>query len=241
MKNLILILISIILTNTAWTQNKYLDYKYALKIYNLSTYSVVNMRASGKNDSKHFDIYKANLEIINPTIALQWKTKKNNFKEIEFTKLNVAKLTTITSTLNDSTSIKENVENIDQKSTVISIRYEYQINFSKQNDRKMTFLIGLGFNPYITLDKYRPQLSSFNPSSFTNVGFNFFVIPHLSYNLTSRIFVNLNIPINVTNINLEHVYIDNPNRRPISNKVDTYSFKTFSNNYSLRIGVGIKL
>ncbi len=77
-KSLTLFLL-IIVVKTGWTQNTNLDYKYALKIYNLTTYEE-QLKSTRLNDTSSYRYQYTNttLQILQPTIAFQWKSKKNN-------------------------------------------------------------------------------------------------------------------------------------------------------------------
>ena len=91
-KSLTLFLL-IIVVKTGWTQNANLDYKYALKIYNLTTYEE-QLKSKRLNDTSSYRYQYTNttLQILQPTIAFQWKTKKNNLHEIELTSLILGKI-----------------------------------------------------------------------------------------------------------------------------------------------------
>ena len=80
MKNYILIILLLLFIKNGWTQNTNLDYKYAIKIYNLTTFDEYR---ESKSDTTAYST--KTLQILHPTVAFQWKTKKNNFHEIELT------------------------------------------------------------------------------------------------------------------------------------------------------------
>jgi hypothetical protein len=240
MKNYLLILFAIFLTNSAWTQNKYLDYKYSVKIYNLSSYNEeTNFRM--KSGFKRYDNKYVNLILLNPTIAFQWKSKKNNFKEIELTNFIFGKHTTINQLVNDSTNVNQTTYDVDQKITYVSIRYEYLLTFNKNKDNKTVFSLGFGINPYFKGDKYIPRISSEFPTTYNDYGLNLFIVPRITYHLTSKIFIELNIPVCLINSYWEYGKSDNPQLPYNQRKVNTVYFEELPINYSCRLGIGIKL
>jgi hypothetical protein len=240
MKNYFILLFAISLTNTAWTQNKYLDYTYAVKIYNLSAYNEeTNFRM--KSDFKRYDNKYTHLTLLNPTIAFQWKNKKNNFNEIELTDFVFGKHTTLNQLENDSTDIKQTTYDIDQKITNISIRYEYILIFNKNKDKKTICSLGFGINPYFKGDKYIPKISSEFPFTYYDYGLNLFIVPRLTYHLTSKIFIEANIPICLMNSYFEYGKSENPQLPSNQRRVNTFNFEELPINYSCRLGVGIKL
>jgi len=86
-KLLVLMLLTIIVKKS-WGQNTNLNFKSALKVYNLATFEE-QTKSRGLNDSFSYRIQNSStsLKILHPTIAFQWKSKKNNFHEIELTSL----------------------------------------------------------------------------------------------------------------------------------------------------------
>jgi len=240
MKNYILILLALFLTHSALTQNKNLDYKYSVKIYNLSSYSEeTNFRV--KSGFQRYDNKYVNFILLNPTIAFQWKSKKKNFKEIELTNFVFGKHTTINQIKNNSTNVNQTTYDVDQKITNVSIRYEYLLTFNKNKDYKTVFSLGFGINPYFKGDKYLPKISSEYPSTFNDYGLNLFIIPRFSYHLTSKIIIELNVPICLVNSFFEYAFIDNPYLTYKQRKSYTLDIEELPINYSFRLGIGIKL
>ena len=97
MKKHILIILLLLFIKNGWAQNTNLDYKNAIKIYNLTTYEEYQ-RSEKLNDtsSSYYNYTTTNFQILHPTIAFQWKTKKNNFQEIELTSFIIDKAVTKT-------------------------------------------------------------------------------------------------------------------------------------------------
>ena len=84
-----------LLTTIGLAQNNHLDYKFGLKVYNLTSFEK-NTKLTILDDVTGLssEYTKKSLQILHPTIAFQWKSKKNNFHEVELTSLMFDKFST---------------------------------------------------------------------------------------------------------------------------------------------------
>ena len=111
----------------ASSQNKNLDYKRAIKFYNLSTYQKTTSTSSDSVFT--YNSYSSNFQILHPTIAFGWKAKNQNSNEVELTGLLVKKTSSNSSIATTSSNLPPNtVSGADVFSSSISLRYEYIIN-----------------------------------------------------------------------------------------------------------------
>lgn len=242
MKKCSLIILLLLFMKSGWPQNTNLDYKNAIKIYNLTTFEEYS-KSKKINDtsSNHFYYTTSTLQILQPTIAFQWKTKKNNFHEIELTSFMLGKLGTKTEIKNDTTNIGQTISGNDVISTSISARYEYILNFNKSKDRKLVPSLGFGINPYYRQNKYLPKISSSFPTSEKYFGAKVFLTPRISYYLTSKLFIDINIPICISEIYYTIDKDENPVLTVKQRTTSSTDFRGFPKIFSGRIGVGLKL
>jgi hypothetical protein len=241
-KKTLALVLSIILVKLGWAQNTNLDYKSALKIYNLTTFEeqTKSTRINGTAPFRYESTNSA-LKIIRPTIAFQWKTGKNNFHEIELTNLMLGKTMTKTEFVNDSTTNRQTVTGSDISTTALSVRYEYILRFSESKDRKLVPSVGFGINPYYERNNYSPIISSSFPTSETSLGMRTYLTPRISYFVTSKVFIDVNIPVCVFDSFYLSDKTDNPTI-PIDNRtISSFSYNQFPKLFSGRIGVGIKI
>jgi hypothetical protein len=222
-----------------WSQNTNLDYKIGVKLYNLTTVE----ETMTTRDSSSYSIYTTNttLQILHPTVAVQWRTKKSNFHEIELTSFTLGKLTNKTETIVDSTNNVQTESVNDLVTTSISARYEYILNFNKLKNKKLVPSLGFGVNPYYKQYKYLPENSSSYSTSLLYIGTKIFITPRLTYYLGSKFFLDINIPICFLD---GYVLIDdedNPALPAEERTVTTFNFNGFPMVFSGRIGVGLKL
>ena len=242
MKNYFLIIIAILFINKAWTQNSNINYNYAVKIYNLSTFSDLTFR---RNDSStllnqteyRYTYFKA----LSPTIAIQSKTKKNNFREIELTNFTTNKTNSEKTIIFDTSGTNHPVYEANNITTNISARYEYVLNLNKLKEKKCLLSLGFGFNPFYKKDRFIPIVSSSFETSVQEIGVNAFVTPRFTYFISPKIFIDINIPICIINTVIQSQFIDNPQLAYNQRKITTANFNEIPRIYSARIGVGIKL
>ncbi len=227
------------LISTGWSQNTNLDYRIGLKIYNLSTFEE-NFKSIQLSDTSSYQFTNTSTQILHPTIAFQWKAKKNNFHEIELTNFVIGKTGAKTEFVADTNGIPF-VSGQDVVTTALSVRYEYILNFNKSKDSKLVPSLGFGVNPYFRKNKYSPLASSSFPASESSFGLRAFITPRVTYFITQKIFVDFNIPLCLFDNFILTEMRDNANLPVEQRTVSTYNFNQFPKFISGRIGIGIKL
>jgi len=241
-KKLLTLLLIIIVAKIGWSQNTNLDYRSALKIYNLTTFDdQTKSRRLNNTSSYRYQYTNTTLQILYPTFAFQWRSKKNNFHEIELTSLMLGKIGTKTEIVNDTTNNRQTISGGDLTTTAISVRYEYIFNFNKSKDRKLVPSIGFGINPYYRQNNYLPKISSSFPLSDISIGMKAFITPRLTYFFTSKLFIEVNIPLCFFDT-FYFVDIENNPAIPVQMRtITTFNYTQFPKFLSGRLGIGIKL
>jgi hypothetical protein len=241
MKNLILFFFLFSLNYNGWTQNTNLNYKSALKVYNLSSYE---KSVKDKDDKSAFFFRNTNTEsqFLHPTIAFQWNSSVNNFHELELTNFILKKSETLTEVLTDSTGQRRYVTAGDDLiTTLISLRYEFILNLMKSKEKKWVPSFGFGASPYLHNVYDYPLTPTRFPVSDTYFGIRTFIIPRLTYYMSPKFFLDLNIPVCIfdTYYNLERT--ENPMLPVAERKNTTYNYEFLPGIFSGRLGVGLKL
>ena len=130
-----IVCIAMMLVKTTAAQNPNTDYKFGVKVYNLTQYEESEKSDPESLGTHNFFLYKSkNLKVLHPTMAFQWKSKKNNFHEVEITDLQLENKGTVDESENDSS--KTNVKIYEDKvvQTSIAARYEYILVFNKKKE-----------------------------------------------------------------------------------------------------------
>lgn len=241
-KKLLILLLLTIVVQIGWSQNTNLDYKSAIKIYNLTTFDE-QTKSKRLNDtsSNSYQYSNTTLQIFHPTIAFQWKSRKNNFHEIELTSLMLGKIGTKTEIGNETINKGQTISGGNLTTLAISVRYEYILNFNKSKDRKLVPSIGFGINPYYRQNNYSPKISSSFPTSDISIGLKAFITPRITYFLTSKLFIDINIPLCFFDT---FYFVDKENNPTIpvqERKITTFNYNQFPKFFSGRFGIGLKL
>lgn len=225
-----------------WSQNPNLDYNFAIKLSNLTSFEkfqMVNSRDDLPNATEdYFDF--SNIRILNPTISLQFKTRLNNFHEIEIINCSIEKEEFKESYYNELyESLNPRRGHILSK-TNISMKYEYIYLFYKSSEKKIVPSIGLSINPLFYQVVNTPVTSLDWETDNKLYIVRFQLTPRLSYFLSSKLFVDLSIPLTILDFKYHHYYIDNNTLIEELKTSKTNKTSLFPVYYCGRIGIGYK-
>jgi hypothetical protein len=238
-KKLLALSLLLFVIKIGWSQNINLDYKSALKIYNLISFDEQTRLSRLTASSNRYQYTNTTLQILHPTIAFQWRSKKNNFHEIELTSFMLGTFGKTTDSI--TTNSAQSISGGDLTLTAISARYEYNLNFNKSKNSKLVPSIGFGINPYYRQNNYSPKISSSFPTSDISIGMKAFITPRITYFLTSKLFIDINIPLCFIDAFYFAGKENNPTFSVLERTTNTFNFSLFPKVYSGRIGIGIKL
>lgn len=242
MKNLMIACIATIFVKGVVAQNPNTDYRLGIKVYNLARYEETE-RSEAKNPGSHNSLLykKKTLNILHPTIAVQWRSKKNNFHEIEIVDLKWEKTGSTTQIRDDSTNVSTKVYGENVTETSIAARYEFTLVFNKKKERKLVPSLGFAISPYYKSYRLAPELSSSLPEFDYYVGIRTFVTPRITYFIKQKLFIDLNIPVCISQSEFSEEWKDNPSIPVAERKIFSFDANEFPKTFSARIGLGIKL
>jgi hypothetical protein len=203
---------------SGWTQNTNLEFKGAIKFSNQTT---VISQSIYDSDTTLYDWQYRNgtYQIFQPTFAVQWTTKKNNFHEIELSDLRFSSGPMI----------------------LASVRYDYIVNFNKKKDSKVVPSLGFGINPYYFQLNTNPQSETQFAESYKYIGARIFVTPGLTYYCCPKFFVDLNIPVCLVDTYYKSYQSSDPTLTIDEMSTNSTNFGAiFPYYFSARIGIGLK-
>jgi hypothetical protein len=241
MKKLISLFVVLIVGLFGWSQNSNLDFKYAIKLYNLTTFEDNSKTGVDTSSWNSYNYTDKTLQVLHPTVAFQWKTEKNDFHEIELTSFRLDKIESATDTVIDSSGAIETISGDEIITTFISARYEYILNLNKSNDSKFVPSLGFGVNPYYRQINRMPYVSDEYRTSEISIGAMAFVTPRLTYYFASKFFIDLDIPICIFDMYFLSDKDEDPTLALEERTINTFNFEAFPKFFSGRIGVGLKL
>lgn len=116
MKTISIVLFILFLGQSSRAQKTGNDQKYALKLYNLSSFenqeeiSFLNQNTSTRVRS-----------ILHPTLAFQWRTAKKNYREVEISEWMIQQYDTYTENVSDSMALTGIVSGSNTTTSFISV------------------------------------------------------------------------------------------------------------------------
>lgn len=218
----------------ASAQNEELDYKSAIKLYNLSTYS----KNHHNYDPQLIVSEVHNFSLFHPVLSYQIKTTSNRFHEFSIVDIGFnidnSKLFAI-----DSVGNPNWVVDGDQTiSTKLMLGYEYILPLLKNNEGRLIPALGLGVNPFFSSRNYMPAIASEFPYQTTSFGAQFYLAPRIMYHFNKSIFLDLNLPVHVIHYTTTLQKNDDPSEYNTSaNITDLSTFPLF---FQFRAGLGYK-
>jgi len=244
MKKLISLIVFVLFNLCLWSQKENLDFKYAVKLYNLTSFEDKSKKEIEVDSSIYvnsYEIIDKTLKILHPTVAFQWKTKKNNLHEIELTNFSLDKVETGKENKSDTSGINGSISGAEIITTSVSMRYEFILNFKEFGRNKLVPSLGFAGNPYFRQIIDNPKVSDSYRTSENYIGARAFVIPRLSYYFSSKFFIDLNIPICFFDLYFQSERDQDPTLTLEKQTVNTVNFDAFPPFFSGRIGVGLNL
>jgi hypothetical protein len=226
---------------TMLAQNSNLEYNYAIKICNLATYEEdSHTRSSGLQH--HYNYYNNHhLQLIHPVVAFQWKSKKNNFQEIELNDLKWEHTGSTTESRSDSTGMATIVDEQRITESAISAKYEYTFVFLKKKEHKLVPTLGLAADQYYRQYHFAPGVSSSFPSKEIVTGARVLVTPGLSLFLKHRLFIDVKIPLCIADAHFLSDDQEDPSVAKSAQKVSSFDMNMFPRIFSARLGIGVRL
>ncbi len=236
MKYLTILMLTLSLSSITHAQNKNLSGgKYAVKLYNTASWlehkEPFNSGIfTGNTTTEHF-------RYLHPSVAISVKNARGNFHELELSDLQFSRR-------NEEsllTGIPLALAGSKIKTVNIALCYEYVINFFKKKNTRFMPAIGLAAMPYFERTSSTPVLSTDYPTSQLYTGVRAFITPRLTYAVSQRLFVDLNIPFCVVDMYLDKSVRNNPGMPVYEQSNEVFNFEAVPEFYSFRIGAGIRL
>jgi len=130
----------------------------------------------------------------------------------------------------------------DQAITIhLAFRYEYMINLRKsKEDADLKPFLGFSAQPYFRAFNYRSSNTTEFPYSFIDLGVVVSIVPRLTYDLNSRWFLDLNVPLAAYRIQWTKDRFEDP-RIPVEERTtNTVLTESFPSMFQVRFGAGMK-
>lgn len=242
MTRIILILLILSYTCTSHAQHteqaKENHHPYHIKLYNLVSVSPTYPKANRGNTS-YTEI--SSYRIWNPSLAAGYTNKKGNTHEFELTNIGINAQDNRSTVYYSNQNITAVTTGNKIYETNIVLRYEYILNLLKKSNSRVHPSLGFAASPYYTRYNLIPYVTSTFPTKDTYIGMRAFIVPRVSYDITKRLFIDLNIPLCLTDFNYNIYKERNPTKSMSEQEISTANFSMLPAYFSARLGVGLKI
>lgn len=208
--------------------------KYQIKLYALTTTNAIGVNST-YNRSQYATSYVFFNHILNPTFAVNKQTNKGNRHEVELTAFAVNETSNRTTYSNPGTSQIATGGSVQESK--FALRYEYIYVFLK--DKRFQPSIGGAISPYYAKYNFTPLTTAAYPFKEYAFGVQTFIIPRITYNISKRFFLDLNIPLKITENQFSSRYEYNPTEQ--NNTSNNNSFTAFEDMFYARLGIGVNI
>jgi hypothetical protein len=123
----------------------------------------------------------------------------------------------------------------------LGVRIEWNFPIYYREKRNLAGFIGISTDPFLFFEKTKPVLSASFPARTAQLSNTFSLIPRLTYALSNRLFVDLNVPISFTTLNLNYQYVDSPILPKYARETLNFRAHFPSNFWGIRVGLGYKI
>ena len=242
MKNYFKLLFLIVfLSNFCFSQDEhFID---EIKLYgNYSFTETSNQSIFLSADSIYFQINESEKRLLNLTPTIVFGAHKGSAHEIAISKFNYTKRQRIQSYLQDGETYENLTEigNDNIESFELQFRYEYKIGMFSSKNWKVKPKLGFSATPFINFSTITSNIATRYDHTFTQGGIGFSVIPRLEYKLNEKWYLDLNVPIHLSNLEFITQTVDNPLIR-IENQTTTILNFTSHLIPILRLGIAFKI
>lgn len=219
MKQKIVLLLALTGATISFSQNEYLDYKYALSTNVLFTHDY----------GQTTGLYEKSSLVSGITSSFFIMDKVKNQHEISLEKFRIGS----SDYYYDSISLQAD------RSVDISLGYKYHLNLIKRKTSKWIPSIGLGAHAFYRSANFDSTTSLFFPVSYRGGGVRLIVQPTLVYHINHRVYLNLSLPVNIAHLELRSDRMDSPVIPAEQRKITRTDIVSFSQ-LQAKFGVGIK-
>lgn len=213
----------------------------ALKIYNLTDWQRYSYSESQKEDV-FLRTTESNLRIFHPTFAYRREQRKGRYHEFELTELHFFAREESAQPVTAQTGAPGAVQEGEQVIRLaFSVRYEYQMSIGYDEEKSWDFSVGLGINPYYFFQDVMPSVTTDFPERLHITGARLFAVPRFIWNLSPRMFLDVNLPICLSEFRHRYHYDESPTIPVGERGTAVTEFSTLPALFSGRIGLGFKL
>lgn len=232
------------------TKNSKPVYRYALKAY----LNVSHEKKSEKTTNIDGNIITTNRNETSflPTVGFLKQKKNGRFNEISLTHLNFSHNNYLTEVeylfMRDSlgnlvpaSNIQIPTRGLKAGKAQIGMRYEWDFPIFKDYSNIIQPFIAVSTDPSVFFQSIVPYTTAAWPTKSFELRNTFSIIPKVAFNLSPRLFLDVQCPISVFSVSGVYQYEGNPILPTYARENFTFSSQLFHKVFNFRIGVGYKI
>lgn len=175
-----------------------------------------------------------------PSLTFNIYTPKGNFHEIGISRLQFGVEDIEYSFIDNDPSDPSFITGAKTNSFKIEFRYDYNIKLSKKN-KSITPFLGLTTAIRYEFKNYDPKISTVFSKRTDKIDNSIGIVPRIIWNISKSVFIDLNTPLNIFQVEYKHQRIFNPSLPIEQQKNGGFETTFLPKNYEVRLGVGILL
>lgn len=185
--------------------------------------------------------YVSSFRIWNPALAAGLVNKKGNAHEVELTSVSINASDSRTTLYVPGQNISISTTGSKIYETHFALRYEYILNLVKKPGARLVPSVGFAASPYYIRYNLVPYTTAAYPAKDTYIGMRMFVAPRICYNLRRNLFLDLNIPFCLADLNYNNHKEQNPTVPSALRTTSTANFTALPKYFSARLGIGLRI
>ncbi len=185
--------------------------------------------------------YVSSFRIWNPALAAGLVNKKGNAHEVELTSVSINASDSRTTLYVPGQNISISTTGSKIYETHFTLRYEYILNLVKKPGARLVPSVGFAASPYYIRYNLVPYTTAPYPAKDTYIGMRMFVAPRICYNLRRNLFLDLNVPFCLADLNYNNHNEQNPAIPSAARTVSSANFTALPKYFSARLGIGVRI
>lgn len=185
--------------------------------------------------------YVSSFRIWNPALAAGLVNNKGNMHELELTSVSINASDSRTTLYVPGQNISISTTGSKIYETHFTLRYEYILNLVKKPGVRLVPSVGFAASPYYIRYNLVPYTTAAYPAKDTYIGMRMFVAPRICYNLRRNLFLDLNVPFCLADLNYNNHKEQNPTVPSALRATSTANFTALPEYFSARLGIGLRI
>lgn len=129
-----------------------------------------------------------------------------------------------------------------ENSLHLGLRYEYAIRLNLGSESsKLSAYLGFAGSPYFKSVNIKPEVSESFSESQSQLGLVLSLVPHITYSLSPKWYLDLNLPLSVVDVAYINFKTNDPVYQLEQREVSTSELSTFPSDFLVRFGIGFKI